>query len=467
MLDRLDDIIVAVSSAPGNAPLGIVRLSGRGAIALAEGMFQARTRRPWTDQPSWTRIAGEVLAAADVRLPAAAYLFREPHSYTRDDLVEIHTVGSAAALDLVRRRAIELGALPAQPGEFTARAFLRGRMSLTAAEGVATLIRARSDTQLRASRRLMDGVLYTSLTRISDELADLLALVEADIDFAEEPIEFITPAAFRGRIAAILAELRPMLAGNATHERLDTLPRILLLGRPNAGKSTLMNALSGTPRSICAPLAGTTRDLLSSPIAVGRGEALLVDAAGVDPCDDPVVAAARGLTLAAVEHVDLVCWVVDLGGAQDVFGAMVDLLKTARVVIAANKCDLSSSRDLARRVEELTALKLGPVFPVSALRGDGMDALRQAFAEALGCEETTSQSEALVLTERQRNAIAEAAGALHRAVEVSESARETIDCADLLAFELREALDAIGAVTGAVTTEDLLARVFANFCIGK
>ena len=211
MLDRLDDTIVAISSPPGSGPLGIVRLSGPEALPITDRMARTVTGKLLANRPGSTRIPGDVLPGDDVSLPAEFYVFRAPRSYTRQDLIEIHTVGSPAALELVRRRALELGALAAEPGEFTARAFLSGAMDLAKAEAVAGVIRAQSDTQLRAARRMMDGALSRRTVETRNELAELVALVEADIDFAEEPIDFITPTAVRDRLETIRDRLDALL----------------------------------------------------------------------------------------------------------------------------------------------------------------------------------------------------------------------------------------------------------------
>lgn len=468
MLDRLDDTIVAVSSATGYGPVGIVRFSGPAAIRIADRMAVTDTAEPLRERPGSTRTPGQVLVDADTALPAILYVFRAPHSYTRQDLVEIHTVGSPPALALVRRRAVQLGAVLAEPGEFTARAFLSGAMDLSSAEAVAGLIRAQTDTQLRASRRMMDGTLAKRIKAVRDGLAELVALVEADIDFVEEPVEFITPPELRDRLERLREDLGRLVDRATVVERFDVLPHILLFGSPNVGKSSLMNRLSGTDRAICAAAAGTTRDVLSAPMPLRRGEVILLDAAGVDRSEDEILAAARAMALSTAERVDLVCVVVDLSrpGDEHVF-ERVRLLDVGAVVVAANKSDLVSGEHTQTRLRQLCARKIGPVRPVSALTGEGIEELRDALAGALGSAATTTLGESLLISERQRGAIREAHDSLERAAGLSETARETIDCADVLAFELREALDALGTVTGEVATEDLLTRVFAKFCIGK
>lgn len=468
MLDRLDETIVAISSAPGAGPVGIVRMSGQAAFAIADAIAAGSDDRPFGEVPGSTRVFGHVHLEGGGLVPADFYLFRAPRSYTRQDMVEIHAPGSPAVLAIIRQLCEAHGALPAQPGEFTARAFLNGAMSLTEAEAVAGVIRAESDTQLRASRRMMDGEVSQAVGSVRDELAELLALVEADIDFAEEPIDFITPPDLEQRLARIDHLLNEWLAGSVTVERFDALPRILLFGPPNAGKSSLMNRLSGTSRAICAAVAGTTRDILTAPVALGRVEAMLLDTAGIDRSEDEIIAQAREMTVSAAERVDTICVVVDLSVREDDHVRdMLATLELPRVVIAANKCDLVDEHETAFHVDNLQSWKLGPVCTVSATADTGIAQLRAALKDALADQTTTTVGESMMISERQHRAVGAARDAIDRAIALAASAGETIDCADLLAFELREALDQLGAVTGDVTTEDLLGQVFANFCIGK
>ncbi len=478
MIERLDETIVAISSAPGRGAIGIVRLSGPNAYPLLNQI--ARYPKAATAPPS--RIRGEVVIDG-AYFPALFYFFRAPHSYTRQDLVEIHTIGAPPVLELVCQKLATLGAVPAQPGEFTARAYFNGAMDLVSAEGVARLIRAQSDTQLQAARRMMDGAWSAKALALRDSLAELLGLVEAGIDFAEEPIEFISAGELARRMRELIGSIQHVQSRTHDKEVFDPLPRILLLGPPNAGKSSLMNRLSGVSRAICAAVAGTTRDVLSSPVRLGTQEAILLDAAGIDDSSDEVITTARALALSAASTSDLVCVVLDAatipseiqrahapaGELGSVCKFLVDVRSrgVTNCVVALNKCDLLEEVKINDVVALLSKEFKWPVAPISALRGDGIERLRDALGTALLAAHTTVMSDSIMLTDRQRTSVADALTSMQRAEALAETSDSTSQCADLLAFELREALNALGEITGEITTEDLLTQIFANFCIGK
>ncbi len=488
MIERIHETIVAISSPPGHSSVGIVRLSGPQAIHIVDQMMVQDRSTSLTKADGSRRINAEISIEDDLRLPATLYLFREPHSYTRQDLVEIYAPGSPPLLDMISHQAVSYGARQAQPGEFTARAFLSGAKTLAESEAVAGIIRAESDVQLRAARRLADGSATRQVLAVREQLAELVALIEADIDFAEEPIEFITPPQLQTRLRDLQLELDHQMNSAQAVEQFDSLPRILLFGSPNVGKSSLMNRLSGISRSICAAAAGTTRDILSAPIKLGRCEAILLDAAGVDQSIDQIAAAARYMTLSEAQRVDAICLVVDVTQAVDPHVVeLMQQLNIGNIVIAANKCDLKPNETSPHHTIQQELQRLGlsglhddshttikdsktvaiSLCPISAATGQGIESLQSAMLDALSGTTTTTLSQAILLSERQREGIRQAATAIAHAITLCQSATETIDCADLLAFELREALEYLGTVTGDITTEDLLSQIFANFCIGK
>ena len=492
MLERLAETIVAISSAPGIAPGGIVRLSGPDAYKILNQLAKC----DGNDASPARRTRGELDIDGAI-FPAVFYLFHAPHSYTRQHLVEIHTVGAPTILQLVLEKLVTLGAVPAQPGEFTARAYFNGAMDLNQAEGVAHLIRAQSDTQLQAARRMMESHWSVKVLALRDSLAELLGLVEAGIDFAEESIEFISAGDLALRMGELIHSVEAVQLQAGNREVFNPLPRILLLGPPNAGKSSLMNRLSGMDRAICAAVAGTTRDILAAPIRVGPLEAILLDAAGIDDSPDEVIAAARQMALSTANTSDLVCVVLDAGRVQTEISnlkSQISKLKSQNDrdaswvangkpvssflaslnsggitpdVVALNKSDLLDHANIDELTSLLNQELMMPVVLVSAIRGDGMDQLREGLSDALQSAATTVASDSIAFSDRQCASVTAALNSMQRSISLAENSQSISQCADLLAFELREALDALGSVTGEVTTEDLLTQIFANFCIGK
>lgn len=483
----LEDTIVAVSSPPGKGWRGIVRVSGPEAMAIGEQVFRCSGGSSLASGRGWRRCAGQVRVGEGVAFPAAAYVFRAPRSYTGQDLVEFHVPGSAPVLSMVVEAIQARGARPAEPGEFTARAFLSGRMDLTQAESVAAIIAATSDAEIRAARRLAEGALVRETASVLDRLADLTALVEADIDFSEEPIDFISPAELRMRLETCMEGLSRLAATTVQAERLEALPRVMLTGRPNAGKSTLLNRLTGIRRALCSPVPGTTRDVIGAPLRLRHSEVLLLDGAGLLEEDEAVAlparagaggslpAEAREIDRAArerarreLETVSLICVVIDL--AAEPFeppAGLLSLTADRPRVIAGNKIDLLDREELSVRCEMVRADFGVIVWPVSAKTGEGCEALKRAIEGTLGSAAADVTGQALALNARHRTALAEALAALQRAIDLTRGRASTVEVAELVACELREAMHHLGTISGQVTTEDLLGRVFSRFCIGK
>lgn len=472
MLDRVDKTIVAIASAPGFGPVGIVRMSGPDAVRIAADMTKLDSGLPLSGAEGFSRHAGEVFIDDALTVPAWMYVFRQPKSYTRQDIVEIYAPGSPALLELVRDRALHHGAIAAQPGEFTARAFLSGAMDLTAAEGVVSVINAQTDTQLRAAHRMQDGDLGRRVIALRDQLAEALALVEADIDFAEEPIDFISPAELTRRLREISHAIGEILATGVRADQLRVEPTITLVGLPNVGKSSLINRLCGAERAICEAVAGTTRDVLSVPVSLAGIPAMLQDTAGVDESTDKVIALARDMTLSTAAHTDLLCLVVDATAPSwPRVRSLLERINCPPFAIVLNKSDIATPAQRAACLDEIASLGIESSVCsrecVSAKTGAGIDNLRDTFGQAVAAITATVAGESIVFSQRQHEAVTAAHDAVGRAGELSQSAAETIDCADVLAFELREAMDALGCVTGGVTTDDLFGQIFSQFCIGK
>jgi len=467
-----DDTIVAVSTPAGSAARAIVRLSGPGAMAAAEAVFTSAGGR-LAELGGFRSADGLVrLPEAGIELPGRAYVFRSPRSYTRQDVVELHIPGPASATTALTAALVEAGARPAQPGEFTARAFFAGRIDLSAAEAVADVIGAADDAQLRSAMAALGGSVCQLCGSATADLVDVLAEVEASIDLAEEDIALTSASQAAARLSDLAGRLGAIADRASNVPDAAACPRVVIAGRPNVGKSSLLNALTGSDRAIVSALAGTTRDVLGAPMHLpDAGTVQLLDAAGFVRPDDTLAAAADNAARRAVARADVLVFVADLTGPDpDAEGRLLAEVRStnpnAPLVLVANKADATSRPDAQERLARLATGCGLTAIPVSATRGEGLGALTSEIAERLDLSASRG-GDALGLHERQKRCLRSAADAADRASDLLASAEEVADVAELVAVELRDALAWIGAISGQTTTEDILARIFARFCVGK
>jgi tRNA modification GTPase len=426
---KLDDTIAAISSSTGAAARMIVRASGGGVGEMVGRLCPGCPRAP--------AAVVTTMNLEGIRLPVWAYRFAAGRSYTGDELVELHIPGNPLLARIVLDRLVRLGARRAEPGEFTARAYFNGRMDLSQAEGVAAVVAAANQAELDAGRRLMSGELSRRLRPLMDDLAQTLALVEAEIDFSDQDVRFLSAGQVKAQLTAAVKAMDDLLNQSVRMSRLNHEPRIALAGRPNAGKSTLLNVLSQSARAVVSPVAGTTRDALSAQVVLERGLIRLVDMAGLEESADTEIAARmRQRALRELEQAD-------------------------GVILMREAGDPRPELELPRKADLLVLTKIdvrpgAGDFAVSAVTGAGIEELRAALDElAFGRADTGAE---LTLTARHVEAIGEGREALIRAGDLP---------VELLAAELRQALDCLGRVLGDVTPEDILGRVFSTFCIGK
>ncbi len=503
------DTIVAISSAVGPAARMVVRTSGPQSVQLATTF--------WLDPlPAAGAATFGTLRFSDLSVPGWLYIFHAPHSYTGENLVEFHIPGNALLARMLLDALTSAGARPADPGEFTARAYFNGRIDLTEAEGVAATIAAGNEQELRAARQLLAGELARRLRPASDLIAETLALVEVGIDFVDEDVTFLSAADVNDRVSRADALLRDLLETSSRFERLSHEPRVVLVGRPNAGKSTLLNALAGHERAVTSPVAGTTRDVLTAEVALPRGIVKLTDAAGIEGAGSPHTVEANtapsSLSLSPRERVGVreasqlnsatspstpphpnllpkgegtrrAIDALPVGeGTGEVHDAITRQMRSQALraveaadvlVLVRDIADTQPDLDLPRTPDFVVRTKLDLLpagaspqpdsIMVSAFSGANLDALRRELdCRAFG--NTTAAGSSLALNARHIQAVSEARAALSRAVEHANTKPSS---AELIALELREALDAAGRVVGMVSPDELLGRVFSAFCIGK
>jgi len=465
MFAHIEDTIVAISSAAGGSPRGVLRLSGPRAIALAAAIFSPRI----AGDAGFRRYRGWVRWAAEhAELPAELYVFRAPRSFTRQDMAEIHTIGSPPVLTGLLEEMVRAGARPAEPGEFTGRAFLAGAIDLTAVEGIAAMIHAGSDAQLRAAEHLLHGVLARETQRVQLRLADLLALVEASIDFVDEPIDFVSPGQAAEELAAAAAALRAVLQRAVPIERLDVRHRVVLAGPPNAGKSTLFNRLTGLSRAICSPMPGTTRDVIGAPVSLPGGEEVwLMDSPGTAEVSGEAEDRALELSRQAAGGVDLVLVVVDgTRGVEAQMGRLRGYGGRSHAMIVINKVDLLTAEEVQAARDTVAASGLF-VQVVSGLTGAGCPELLERLSSLLEATGGALSSASIAINARHRLALERAEAACGRALAIVREHARVADAAELIALDLREASGELGAIVGTITAEDVLGRSFSRFCGGN
>ncbi len=445
-------VILAVASPPGRSVRGIVRVSGDAAFDVLRPHLTC----------AWSRGAQRArLGVAGLDVACLVLVFPGPGSYSGEDSVEIQLPGNPCLLERVVDALIESGgdrgldARRAEAGEFTARAFLNGKMSLTEAEGVAATIAARSDAELRAARQLSSGRLAALACELADELAAALALVEAGIDFTDqEDVVAISPEALFNRLLALRDRIEGQLSRSVPTEQLEAIPWVVLTGEPNAGKSTLFNALLGRPRVVVSGIAGTTRDAITEPLTIdtphGRAEVMLVDLAGA--ADDRTKALDRLMQSAArlaLERADLVLRCIPAGAEAATSRAS----GRAPSLIVRTKCDLGHGGDLA----------------VSGHTGEGLDQLRAAIAERLTDRAVSIAADTMALRPRHWAALRAAGRNLREAIELLQPARleRTLPQPELIAAAMRSSLNDLAALSGDIAPDDVLGRIFATFCVGK
>ncbi len=450
-----DDTIVAVSTPPGRGGIGIVRLSGPEARAIAEPML--RLRHPLA--PSQARF-GEVLdtATGEVLDEAVVTLFAAPHSYTTEDVVEIAAHGSPVLLEHILRHAVAAGARLAAPGEFTQRAFLAGRLDLTQAEAVHDLIEATTLHQARVAAQQLGGALSRQITPTKDALIALIATLEAGVDFAEDDIDVLPTSDILERLAAIQQPLAALDHTFAYGRIVRDGFTLAIVGRPNAGKSSLFNRLVERDRAIVTATPGTTRDLVTERVSLDGIPVELVDTAGLRDALDEAESIGIAKSREAMAEADIVLLVIDATDpAHPEDEATVAAVTGRPLLIAVNKSDLVRSSNLAPAESHAhTAIR------TSALTGEGVAELRGAIVAQVTTG-TPSSETALLTNLRQQQAVSSARGALDRATGAAASNFPH----EMILLDLYEALRSLDALTGATTSDDILNLIFSKFCIGK
>jgi tRNA modification GTPase len=474
----LEDTIVAIATPAGRGGIGVVRLSGPDAKKIALPMLQLKHELEpgraifgelvepcGADTP--VRESAELCSAGQpgAAVPTQAQridevvvtYFAKPHSYTTDDVIEISAHGSPVVLRHIVELCVSAGARLAEPGEFTMRAFLNGRIDLAQAEAVRDLIDSQTLYQAKVAAQQLDGSLSRRLQPIKQQLVELIAILEAGIDFAEDDVSVLPDAGILDRITAVRAPLEALnisfAYGKIVHEGLT----LAIVGRPNVGKSSLFNRLVERERAIVTATPGTTRDLVSETVAIGGIPVKLVDTAGIRDAIDEAESIGIRKSMEALADADLVLVVLDASQPATVEDA--ELLRQAGnhpMIVIGNKCDLGAR-------DQSVALGEADIVVTSAVSGDGIEKLRTEILRHIGGEDGTQREAGFLTNIRHQKLIEDSLAAL----DAAKNAVAGKIPHEMLLLDLYNALRPLDAITGATTTDDILNLIFSTFCVGK
>lgn len=456
-----NDTIATISTPIGEGGIGIVRLSGRDAIEIAGRLFISPKGKRLSQVRSHTIHYGFIRdPLTGERIDEVLLsVMKTPYTYTREDIVEINCHGGFIPLKRTLELLIREGARLAEPGEFTKRAFLNGRIDLAQAEAVADLIRAKTETSQRLALEQLRGGLSEKIVMLRDRLIDLCAHIEAYIDFPEEDIE---PAETEGLDSALSSIIDELSVLSLTYEEgrfFREGVRVAIVGRPNVGKSSLLNALLKKDRAIVTELPGTTRDVIEELLNIKGLLVRIMDTAGIRESHDMAEIEGVKRSLQAIDEADLVIVLID--GSREISNEDLYILekvreKGKRFILGINKSDLDMFPFSFNMLSELT-------LPMSAKTGQGLEELRDAIVDLTVRKGIEGSGGVMITNLRHKVAIDNAISALRRAsMDLKDSQPQ-----EIVAISLREALDHLGEIVGAVTTEDILNRIFSEFCIGK
>ncbi len=476
---ELDDTIVAISS-PMPGQRIIVRMTGPNTLDTCQQIFSPpiKIKQGTSDEGQETRLVnGSVVIDEELKIDAMLYFFVTPYSYTGDDVAEIHIDTNPAVAEALMSKLLSSGLRMAGPGEFTARAYLNGKMDLSQAEAVNEVVVSSNKFQLAASEKLLAGRLGQTTSRIRSELMDCLSLIEAGLDFSGEDIEFISRAEAVERLTQIKNELEGLLTGSVSYEEVVDLPAVGIAGAPNAGKSSLLNKLLGKERSIVSEMRKTTRDVLTGVLTLAHCRCVLFDCAGLIPATNNILdELAQQAAIEALRNSSMVLFCVDIAKADWDEDISIRTLVEPRILIpVATKSDLLSEEILANHLSEISGLFGAEFSPTSVVTETGIEPLRKTIDRKI-LELTTSkdgglqvpeQISSVALTTRHKQAVTEA---IENVIESTHELEEGND--EVASMMLRAAYQGLYDIESAMSgperaDEQILTRIFSRFCIGK
>ena len=464
---RQEDTIAAIATPIGEGGISVIRISGSNALAVADRLFDGKRRI--RDMASHTASFGNIIDPHNNRRvldEVVAVVFRSPNSYTGEDIVEISCHGGMLVTKSILNVLFEAGVRHANPGEFTKRAFLNGRLDLSQAEAVADIIQARTERAHRSSLDQLKGKLSTEIDEIRNDILNFCSLIELELDFAEEDIELANRDDFANRAGKVLRRLQELIESFNVGKVYRDGIKVVIAGKPNAGKSLLLNTLLQENRAIVTDIPGTTRDTIEESLNIDGILFRIIDTAGLRETNDPVESEGVQRTLHQIERADLALMIIDYSlnmSDEDVryIDSILDKMNELDVdpLVVLNKIDITDGKQFV----DTGKLLHYPFVKISAKTGEGVDVLKKQMVNLATHGKPYQEGSVLVTNSRHRDALVRA----KQSLELALASIKGEASGEFVSVDLRAALDALGEITGVVTTEDILNNIFSSFCIGK
>lgn len=452
-----NDTIAAISTAVGESGVSIIKLSGDQAKAIVSKIFKLKNKKSFMNQKPWTMAYGHIVNLEDEEIDEVIVsFFRGPKSFTAEDVVEINCHGGRIPAEMVLNAVFQAGARPAEPGEFTKRAFLNGRIDLSQAEAVIDIIQSKTELSMKTALAHSHGKLSNQVQEIRHRILNLLAFIEVTVDFPEEDLEFTTGQEVSLKLDFLMKELQFLLKTAEEGKILREGLSVAIVGKPNVGKSSLLNALLNENRAIVTDIPGTTRDIIEEYLNIEGIPIRITDTAGIRETEDIVERIGVDRSKSKIEEADLVIFVLDRSRPLDQEDQdIIEFIKHRKSITLLNKTDLEEKLNIERSL-------LGDTIDVSAINGYGMEELKRKIKE-LFFHGDLQVSDIMITNRRHKEA-------LMRAYEKISAAKIAIDqgiSLDLAAIDLNAAWNYFGEITGDTLSEDLVEKIFSDFCIGK
>lgn len=458
-----DDTIAAISTAPGEGGIGIVRISGTESLNILDKVFKSSRNKKTSDFGSYTLRYGYIVSPQDGSVvdEVLVSFMKSPHTYTREDMVEINCHGGTIPVKKILETVLKNGARLAEPGEFTKRAFLNGRIDLSQAEAVIDIIRSKTEVSMNTALRQLEGKLSKGLKPLKDKLLNIMSHIEASIDFPEDDIEDVLYEELKDNCDLIVDGLDLMIKSADTGKILREGLNTIIIGKPNVGKSSLLNALLEENRAIVTDIPGTTRDIIEEYLNIRGIPINIIDTAGIRDTEDKVEKIGVERTKEYFNRADLVIFVLDSSDMityedEEIFS----LIKDKKCIVLINKVDMPRRLDM-EAVERLAGGK--KIIEASVKEGLGIDLIKDEIYNIVYSGEVKYSNDVLVTNVRHKDLLMKARLSMIGALDTLKATMPL----DLVSIDIRQCLEHIGEITGETVQDDVIHRIFSQFCIGK